>query len=136
MLCAEALFSLAAIVKMLFNLPSLVRVKVLEVIDSVSPHGVGVVSTVNFESPLSRINNLIECLNNIDFLNSVLTGALFILHLDHELLPQAVIFFDPEQYFDHLVVDVELSDQVFLKGSYELLDLNSGYLNSFLRTDQ
>lgn len=101
---------------MFFNLPSLVRVKVLEVIDSVSPHGVGVVSTVNFESPLSRINSLIECLNNIDFLNSVLT-ALFVLHLDLELLPQAVIFFDPEQYLDHLPIVVEPSDEVLHKGS-------------------
>ena len=102
---------------MFFNLPSLVRVKVLEVINPVSPHGVGVVSTVNFESPLSRINKLIKCLNYLDFLNSVLTAALFILHLDLELLPQAVIFFDPEQYFDHLLVVVELSDEVFHKGS-------------------
>ena len=101
---------------MFFNLPSLVRVKVLEVIDPVSPHGVGVVYAPNFESPLSRINNLIECLNNLDFLNRVLT-ALFILHLDIELLPQAVIFFDPEQYLDHLPVVVEPSDEVLHKGS-------------------
>ena len=110
---AQGLRAVDAVLVMSLNLPVLVGVEVLEVVNGVSPFGIGGILRVNLEGPLRRLHYSID-------LNELLQGCLGflgggdVLKFDFVSVLEVWLLPHPQQHLDHELMRHEVAHLIAL----------------------